>query len=565
MSKKTIFKRIALTAVSALAAGTLAVVSVPAANAAAADGDFDAFTGSIGVVGDFSPALADHVRSTTRTATILKTGTLVVSVANDGAVVVGSGALITGSTTAADISGDQTCAAIGGGDTASITPTGNAGTTFTVTTYAEDTCAGAATIRDVLTVTIAATDISGVASVAESVIRWDSNNSGSAPTAAEDATNSETTYSNTLELYIDLEDAYGQDIDSTTGSLIVTASSGAYLGAIDTSGNAVAGSAKVTTQVYTAAPSPVWLLVREATVGAGWNGTVTVSYNGVVIATKAGKITGAPAKIEVQAYKIGRTGATSVDSWLYQVKDAAGNALDFTSSDLVLDTSSNSAIVSDVAAGTTNASSSSAYGAGVGSGKIICTGSAGAAGGGTSQLVVKYTLSNGSVIKSNPWTATCGGDAYSYSASLDKASYIQGEIATMTITFKDAKGNLANSTTAVAALNDAGDASSTNATIATPMMTMVGTMGAGTAQKPNGKGQLTYKFTVGTASGLTAGKYNAVVTFPTLSTADAVSVAYEVGTGAAASVSTNEVLAAIVKLIATINKQIRQLQKQLRR
>jgi len=557
MSKKTIFKRIALAAVSALAAGTLSVVAVPSANAAAA-GEIDNLTGSVGLV-----ASSLSGRTTTKTATLLKTGSLTVGVnAASGYYVVSSGGLITTSTGTSDvIDNDQTGFTSGNADnTFTVTATGAVGSTFTVTGYSSTAMT---TIVHVLTVTIADSDKSGVASAIESTVRWDSNNSGSAPTAAEDVTNSETTYSNTLELYINVADAYAVDIDNgaSTGYLQITASSGAYLGTPAAS-SAAAGSAKVSTQVFTGDPSAVWVLLREATVGAGWSGTVTVSYNGVLLATKTGKITGAPSKIEVQPYKIGRTGDTSVAAFLYTVKDAAGNGLDFTSSDLVLDTSSNSAVVSAISStSVTNASSTSVYGAYVGSGKIVCTGSAGVAGGGTSSLVLKYTLSNGSVIKSNPFTATCGGDAYNFTASLDKASYVQGEVATMTITFRDAKGNLANSTTAVGT----GSGTTNDATISAPMMAMVGTMGAGADMKPNVKGQLTYKFTVGTSSGLTAGKYNAVVTFPTLAYADAVSVAYEVGTGAAAQVSTNEVLAAIVKLIATINKQIRALQKQLRR
>jgi len=85
------------------------------------------------------------------------------------------------------------------------------------------------------------------------------------------------------------------------------------------------------------------------------------------------------------------------------------------------------------------------------------------------------------------------------------------------------------------------------------------------AQTVDVKGQVTYVFTVGTSSGVVAGKYNAVVSFPTINAIAGAnqSVAYEVT--APASVSNAEVLASIVKLIAAINKQIRALQKSLRR
>jgi len=567
MSIRTLRKRIALVAVSALGAGMLSVMAIPSANAAAADGGIDSTAGTIGLVGAITPTLAEHDNSTTRTAVLLSTGTLVVSLADDGAVVVSAGARITASTTAADINASQTCAAIGGADTASITPTGAAGTTFTVTTYAEDTCAAAATIRDVITVTIAASNLSGTPSASDSSVRWDSNNSGDAPTAAEDVTNSSTTYGNTLKLRMNVKDVYGQDISLTTGSLVVTLTgSNGYLGAIAGTGAAVAATAAATTVVSNADPSPLWVVVSEATVGGGWSGTVTVTYNGVVLATKSGRITGAPASISVTPYKIGRTGGTSgVNNLLYTVKDAAGNLLSFTNSDLALDTSSNSAIVSGIAAGSVEATSTSAYGPYVGSLKTICAGTAGVPNsvGNSADLVLKYTLSNGTVIKSNKFATSCAGDAYEYSASFDKASYVQGEIATLVIQFMDAAGKPANSTTAVASLNDAGDAGSTNATISAPMMTMVGSMGDGTLQKPNLLGQLKYTFTVGTASGLTAGAYNAVVYFPDIDVAT--SVAYSVSTGAAVGVSNAEVLAAIVKLIASINKQIKALQKSLKK
>ena len=563
MSTKTLRKRIAVVAVSALAAGFLSIASAPVANAAALDGQLDSSTGSVGIVGAITPAIGTV--ATTHTAVLLSTGTLRLSTSGTSTLKVSAGARIDAVNTASSpsgtgtINGTQLCAeGLVDADFAVIKPTGAAGSTFSVTTYDEDTCASAATVVDVITVTIAGTSVAGVANAAQSSIRWDSDDTGSAPTAAEDVTNSETTTTNQLYLRINVEDAYGQDVASTSGALVVTASSGAYLGEIAGSGATTSAAlAAVSTRVSTADPSPLWVRVGEATAGAGWSGTVTVTYNGVLLATKTGVITGAPSSISVQPYKIGRTGVTSaIDTHLYTVKDAAGNNLDFTSSDLALDTSSASAIVSGISAGAVNASSSSAYGAGVGSLKIVCTGTTGAAGGGTSNVVVKHTTSTGAVIKSNSFVATCGGDAYKFTASFDKASYIQGEVATLTVNFTDSKGNPANSTTKVGT----GSGTTNDATISAPMMALVGTLGAGDDMKPNVKGQLTYKYTVGTATGLTSGSYNAVVSFPTLANADAVSVAYKVSTGGS-NVTNEDVLKSIVSLIASINKQIQALQK----
>lgn len=568
MSKKTIKKRIALVAASAMTAGFLSVISAPVANAAAGDGILDGFRGE-GIVGALTPTIAAHpTKSTTRTAVVLTTGELQVSTAAVAAIKVSAGAIVTGYAgaatqqtapgTAGTTNGSQNCGVIGQAtDFIKIKPIGAAGSTFTISNF-DDDCDSNGTAQDVITVTIAATNVAGVPSVADSNVRWDTNDTGDAPTAAEDITNSSTTTGNPLYLRINVKDAYAQDISATTGSLIVTATSGSNLSDIAASGATAAPSTESTTRVSTADPSPLWIRVLESTAGKGWSGTVTVTYNGVVLATKSGQITGAPASIAVQAYKNAKTSATSgVDSHLYTVKDAAGNGLAFTSSDLAYYDSSNSAIASGVATGAVNASSSSAYGANVGSLKAICS-SGGSAGGGVADVRVSYTLSNGTVIISNKFPVTCGGDGYSYSASFDKASYIQGEVATLTVKFTDSKGNQANSSTAVAT-DPAGDAT-TDVAISVPMMALVGSLSAAADTKVGLGGTLTYKFTVGTASGLTAGKYNAVVNFPTLSNANAVSVSYQVGTGTT-DVSNAEVLKSIVALIASINKQIAALQK----
>jgi hypothetical protein len=80
--------------------------------------------------------------------------------------------------------------------------------------------------------------------------------------------------------------------------------------------------------------------------------------------------------------------------------------------------------------------------------------------------------------------------------------------------------------------------------------------------KVNASGNIVYTFTVGTASGAIPGKYQALVSFPTLTSPAATqTVAYEISGGA--GVSNADVLKAIVSLIASINKQIAALQKAL--
>jgi hypothetical protein len=545
MSTKTLRKRISLVAVSALGAGLLSVVAVPSAYAAV--GDLTITTAS-----STGLLASDETGTTTKTAVLLSTGTLVVAADSDSSsevarVEVSAGAAIT-SATNGTISTDQTYVYTTTSGTSltavNIKPTGAVGSTFTVTSRGSNS--GSAAAVNVLTVTIAGSSESQKASVANSRVNWATSNSDAATT--EVATSASTTYGNSLELYINLRDAYYANVTSTSGALVVTASTGAKVGTPAATGSAAAGTGS--TSVSAASPAALWVVVSESTVGAGWAGTVTVSYGGVVIATKTGQITGAPASITVAPIKIGKTGGSATENaFTYIVKDTAGNGLAFTAGALVYSSSSKTGVVSG-AVGTENAAYGNAYGDYVGRGSITCVLA------GTSDVVLQYTLPNGTTIKSNALKATCGGDAYSMSAAFDKASYIQGEIATLTVTFKDVAGNLANSVTAV----DTIASSATDATISAPMMSMVGGMYVSTGIKPGSAGTKVYTFTVGTATGLTDGSYNAVVSFPTLD--EKTTVAYKVTTGST-GVSNADVLKAIVSLIASINKQIAALQKAL--
>ena len=169
-------------------------------------------------------------------------------------------------------------------------------------------------------------------------------------------------------------------------------------------------------------------------------------------------------------------------------------------------------------------------------------------------MKLQATSSTGVVVKSNEFTVSCAGDPVNYSASLDKASYVPGDIATLTITAKDSKGRLTNN---AAVVGDSTDPVS----IAGSNMTAVS---APTNADTFTNGVKTYKFIVGS----TEGSYQLAVDLPkwnsTTYSQSALTVPYTIKASSAA-VSNAEVLAAIVKLIASINKQIRALQKSLKR
>jgi len=141
----------------------------------------------------------------------------------------------------------------------------------------------------------------------------------------------------------------------------------------------------------------------------------------------------------------------------------------------------------------------------------------------------------------------CAGGLASYTISMDKASYKIGEVGTLTVTAKDSSGATVNDFTAVG----------TGAAIAVGGGALVKAVNnaawdAGGDTFSGGVKTYLVQFT-------TAGAFNIVVNFPG-SVTKSQTASYSVVDGSGA-VSNAEVLAAIVKLIASINKQITKLQK----
>jgi len=430
-------------------------------------------------------------------------------------------------------------------------PTGAVGTTFTISAYVSTDCTGASadgTLKEVVTVTIASSSNAGTASPGNSTVSW----STGSDSATSDAADKDSALRNgSLYLYVVAKDVYKAPI-TTPGALTAEVSSGAVV-AMKSDGTKPTTNGTYTTAVTAAAPNAVYVRINEKTAGTGWAGTVKISYNGVVLATKSGKITGDVSKITTSLHKVAdkkASPANSADVIRYQAYDSAGNIVALTSPDTALlkDSSSNPAVVSAVLADSTANNVDGTKGK-VG---VTCSDK------GSSDVVLYYVNEAGTIVKSNSTKVLCGGDAYTYTASFDKSTYKQGDIAKLTIKFLDSKGNAANSVTSVS------DATTADQVITAPQMVRV-TDASGYSKDltTDETGAVVYTFTVGTDSGIVAGTYNAVVSFPTVNTNGAgenQSVAYTV-TSSGTSISNAEVLAAIVKLIASINKQITALQK----
>ena len=359
----------------------------------------------------------------------------------------------------------------------------------------------------------------------------------------------------------DIDDAYNASLPATT-NITVSATNGALvsLGSIGTS----PGLGSASTLVSASAPTDRNVRVTQGVAGPVTT-TVTIAINGVTACTKTVTIAGEVAKLVIsdlgtQALSTGSTvyydarddDADGRQDGLFTVlaQDSAGNTVapnpstgvvgTFAVDPATLTTTVQLATVNSVAT-TTSSSHPSRFSLG----GWTCGGTAG-----TSNIKIKFTnTSSGTVITSDAFAARCAGAPATYTASLDKASYVQGEIATLTVKFLDSKGNAANQKVLGAK------------SITMPMLTNVtGITSATTFAKPDGS--RAYTFTVGGTTAITAGKYTGIVTYTALNDAGATTATptYSIGTGTT-DVAFSEVLKSIVALIASINKQIQALQK----
>jgi hypothetical protein len=385
----------------------------------------------------------------------------------------------------------------------------------------------------------------------------------SAVTVAGPASNvdSSATVANAGSWYVGfkLKDAYNNNLDS--GNIVATATSGALIAYNDAGSTATAGTAS--TVVKFDAGSTDSIRVDQPTAGAPLTTTVTITYNGTTVCTKTVSIRGTVSKIvvsDIATQDLGSGTALGNSSWLADdtgrsgmfrvlATDSAGNIVATTGIGTFASDSASLAgqtIVTAFSVTDASTSNSSTAPARFSIGNYTC----GAVAGELSKAVLTFTVSaTGTVIKSDPFRLRCADDSYTYTASWDKASYVQGELATLTVKFLDSKGNPANNV-----------GSTGTWTGVQPMLTVVSATGA--APTLDNNGTKTYTFGVGTATGITAGSYVSIIDFTSLTAVAATkqTPSYKISTGG--DTTTNaDVLKSIVALIASINKQIQALQK----
>ena len=581
MSTKTMKQRIAVVAVSALTAGVLSVASAPVANAArtantntyvntAAGGAYvlDNTADASGNTSKSQGLLAAPAGTAlTQTATMFSNGVIVVSTglaaaANAQLISISGGTLV----------GADKCVVATGGGTLTVSPDltscsaaadaqnevtvaikpSAAGTPLVITGY--DNSAIAANWK--VTVTVVAVSSSGSFSASKSNIALTAD--GSQPSTANVDTAGVSTVENgtCAYLYYSLLDANSVQLP-TSASIIAKVSTGLTVGIGST------GTIGVATGSY--GGSATYLKACQATANTAATGTMTLTVNGVDVATRTITIVGQLASITVSADATavrnqdgtsdtyygafsGGSANRSTGEWYpshsYTGKDAAGNLVpvDVSIEATTLDAQV-TALGDDGTADPRNADSDLRTGGLT----FACADTSGA----NTKVQVKATAADTTSIKSNVFTVTCAGDAVNYTASTDKAAYNTGDVMTVTVKGTDKSGKAANDFGIISTTAKLG-------TIAS------GAIASSVIAPANGNtlagGVKTYKYIIGQ----TTGTYTIAVDFPVINntTYSQTALTLPVTVKSATTTVTNEeVLKSIVALIASINKQIQALQK----
>jgi hypothetical protein len=344
MSTKTLKKRIALVAVSALTAGFLSVATAPVANAAiAADstventlylgitksvtGSAAANSGATGV----SSAMTQVGYITDTSATTNSTDTAAAIFVNASEIRTANvypGAKISFVAAGSTTTGDGLTVTVTGGTLSSLAATAAEAVTLATTNVSSDmktvttdaagqdvvygifnvdaavgsvatisvftgtnitglTTATSGTLVGQYQLTVVSASLSGVYSAADSTVTQqpcltNSTGSGNAASNAYDTT-TRCANGSVGVIYVDLEDGYGAEL--TGGTITASASAGKVIvSAATTTGSSVNGATTGFSQL--ASDGEVWFLVSQPTANTAGSSTVSITYNGAVVGTK---------------------------------------------------------------------------------------------------------------------------------------------------------------------------------------------------------------------------------------------------------------------------------------
>ena len=619
MSTKTLRKRIALVAVSALGAGLLSVAPASAATSAILNTTFvfDAAT-SVGIckapaeitsgAGDQASNINTTQGNTKQSGEILSGGTIGFTIAdhditatNDTVTVsvTGPAAIASHTPDGANAaarsfgSGLQTLTLVGTtttgieiGTALSVSVSGPG--TVQVTITKADAGASSTTV-EIYTFTSSATCVTGTASVANSFVKLGyftnvvtglasiANNTTDSDASTGTVAGGNFAYASSAARIANggqaligvriLDGTAAAGAVTAQGVFSASATNGAVVG-FDAAGLALQSSSSTSAGPSTGSAQNATVYVIQGTANRNKpiSTVVSVFFNGVLYGTRSITFTGAPTAIAYlgASSSIAKSADTGLSAIAYEITDAAGNKLTSDgagitgasgtagNNDPVLATAGS--VVDPTQAILTSIGTPKAETSGAGTVDAVC-----GSGSGTAKATLRFTNSALASIVTAPFDVTCAGAPVNYKASLDKASYAPGEIATLTITATDRNGRAVYDVDASGNGNDLGE-SGKAVSISLPQLTAVT---APTNTDEFSGGAKTYKFTVGT----TEGSFSGVVDLPrfngTTFAQTAQTVSYKVA--GSAGVSNADVLKAIVSLIASINKQIAALQRALLR
>ena len=554
MSTKTNFKRVALVAVASLGLGVL--TSVAPANAAdwiAGDLDFTAAAAQPGVCvvtnGDDAGTTSAVVVAGSRinVETAAATGSAYVSISGNATIEsAGTGyeaVTLTTLSSADAITGDSVVSDF----------VVRAGAVGSAVIYLSSSSTAASV--DALSITIVASCTNQAYSGAYSFYKAvDAATAVSGFTLADNIDASGATTVTTSEgsgyMIAQLRDAYNGVLSSK--AVVATVTKGeAYVNVADAANSApAAGSAK--TAVVPSTGDELAVRVTPITAGTPTVATVELSYNGVVVATKSFTFQGYADSIVVTDVTVGSLGEDALSNtgkgyFRYQVKDSAGNAL--YSRAIANDTTANAVTsIASITTGISTAGTTSSTGGKSPAVTEVSPASYACVDVGATKINVQYVDPNNitKTVKAS-FNILCSDVLDTWTASMDKASYSPGEIATLTISGKDENGLAVGSLQAIGAVTYSFGGLGLPVTAPTPSDTFA-----------SGAGIKTYQFPVGTTEGSFVGTFQ--IAGDTDTTAK--TLQYKVASTSTA-VSMADVLKAIVSLIASINKQIAALQKAL--
>jgi hypothetical protein len=541
MSTKTLRKRISLVAVTALTAGFLSVVAMPAANAAAiASGDVDLTTAttSPGICAIDTTAGARVITLTTGRTFVLTLGTTATT--DTVYMALAGGIRVNTSTFSGTDQGMSETAAYAVGSTYGTsgltgdTVTVEATTVGTGTVSIKGTSTGSAV--EVLTFNVVASCSNNALSLADSSVQVRDDATG-ATGNNDEPTGSTVANAGTSYVNLNLVDVYGNSLTGA-GVLAASATNGAVIN-WDSAPSIQSSVAYLSTRGVTG--TELWVTQGTANKDKPMTTTVTITLDGVSVGTKTIKFTGVPAAILIKDLTVGKTASSGY--FRAKVQDSAGN--DLASKVVSGDSTANAAAATAAIVGSVDDATSAADGdySATGDGSFTCVK------GGVTTLNLKTVISSvaGTSVK-KAITVACGGALDTWTISMDKAAYAPGEIATLTVTGKDSLGNLVNTTDTLGTAGVALEYSFGG-------MTMI-TAPTGGDKFSSAAGVKTYTLTVGTTEGAFVGSFKIAGATDT----SAKTVQYKIA-NSTPGVSNADVLKSIVALIASINKQIQALQK----